>query len=87
MNSADNLNNIRRILIALDASPASQAALDLAVELAVRYQAELIGIYVEDINILRSADIPFTEQFGIYSAASRQIDREIVQRDHREACD
>ena len=30
MSSKDSINDIRRILIALDASPASQAALELA---------------------------------------------------------
>ena len=81
MSSAARLNDIRRILIALDASPASQAALDLAADLAVRYQAELIGIYVEDINLLRSADIPFTEEVGTYSASSRQIDSSHIERE------
>lgn len=81
MNSADRLNEIRRILIALDASPASQAALDLAAELAIRYQAELIGVFVEDINLLRSADIPFTEEVGTYSATSRQIDSSHIERE------
>jgi nucleotide-binding universal stress UspA family protein len=81
MSSADRLNEIRRILIALDASPASQAALDLAAELAIRYQAELIGVFVEDINLLRSADIPFTEEVGTYSATSRQIDSSHIERE------
>jgi nucleotide-binding universal stress UspA family protein len=81
MSSADRLNEIRRILIALDASPASQAALDLAAELAIRYQAELIGVFVEDINLLRSADIPFTEEVRTYSATSRQIHSAHIERE------
>ena len=81
MNSADKFTDIRRILIALDASPASQAALDLAADLALRYQAELIGIYVEDINLVRSAEIPFTEEVGTYSASSRQIDSTHIDRE------
>lgn len=83
MSSADRMNDIRRILIALDASPASQAALDLAADLALRYQAELIGIYVEDINLLRSADIPITEEVGTYSAVPRQIDSSHIERELR----
>ena len=77
------MNEIRRILIALDASPASQAALDLAADLAVRYQAELIGIYVEDINLLHSADIPFTQEVGTYSASPRKIDSSEIAREMR----
>jgi nucleotide-binding universal stress UspA family protein len=83
MSSEDNINDIRRILIALDASPASQAALELAADLAIRYQAELIGIYVEDINLLRSAEIPFTKEVGFYSASSRQINKAHIERELR----
>lgn len=79
MNQADRMKEIRRILIALDASPASQAALELAAELAARHQAELIGIYVEDINLLRSAEIPITSEVGVYSAISRQVDSRHMQ--------
>jgi nucleotide-binding universal stress UspA family protein len=81
MNSVDKLTDIRRILIALDASPASQAALDLAADLAIRYQAELIGVYVEDINLLRSAEIPFTEEVGTFSAVFRQFDSSHIERE------
>jgi nucleotide-binding universal stress UspA family protein len=83
MNSAKDINKIRRILIAIDASPASRAALELAADLALRYQAELIGIYVEDINLLHSAEIPFTKEVGYYSAASRQIDSRHIERELR----
>lgn len=83
MSSKNSINEIRRILIALDASPASRAALDLAADLAIRYQAELIGIYVEDINLLRTAEIPFTKEVGFYSASSRQINTSHLERELR----
>jgi nucleotide-binding universal stress UspA family protein len=83
MNSKNSIEEIRRILIALDASPASQAALELAADLAIRYQAELIGIYVEDINLLRSAEIPFTKEVGLHSVSSRQIDISHIERELR----
>lgn len=77
----NSINEIRRILIALDASPASQAALELAADLAVRYQAELIGIYVEDINLLRTAEIPFAKEVGFFSASSRLINTSHIERE------
>lgn len=83
MSSKNSINEIRRILIALDASPASRAALELAADLAIRYQAELIGIYVEDINLLRTAEIPFTKEVGFYSASSRQINTSHLERELR----
>lgn len=83
MSSKNSIKEIRRILIALDASPASRAALELAADLAIRYQAELIGIYVEDINLLRTAEIPFTKEVGFYSASSRQINTSHLERELR----
>jgi nucleotide-binding universal stress UspA family protein len=47
---------IRRILVALDASPHSFAALEAAAHLAAHLEAELFGLYVEDENLLRGAD-------------------------------
>jgi nucleotide-binding universal stress UspA family protein len=83
MSPKDGLKDIRRILVALDASPASMAALDLAAELAVRYQAELMGVYVEDIDLLRSADIPLVKEIGYYSGTSRKIDSPHIERQLR----
>jgi nucleotide-binding universal stress UspA family protein len=81
MSAAGRFDEIRRILIALDASPASQAALELAAELAVRHEAELVGIYVEDVNLLRSAGISFTEEVGEFSAISRNVDSHQVEQE------
>jgi nucleotide-binding universal stress UspA family protein len=81
MNTGDRPDELRRILIALDASPASQAALELAVDLAARHEAELVGIYVEDINLIRSADISFTVEVGEFSAIPRHMNRLIVEHE------
>lgn len=53
---------IRRILVALDASTDSLAALDAAAKLAARVNAELVGLFVEDINLLHLAGLPFTRE-------------------------
>ena len=81
MSKAGRFDEIRKILIALDASPASRAALDLAAELATRHKAELVGIYVEDVNLLRSAEIAFTEEVGGFSAIPRRVDSHIVEHE------
>ncbi|MCL4868647.1 MAG: universal stress protein [Anaerolineae bacterium] len=54
---------IQRILVALDASTDSLAALEAAAKLAARLQAELVGLFVEDINLLRLAGLPFTREW------------------------
>ena len=65
---------IRRILVALDASPHSLAALEAAVALAADVDAELVGLFVEDAELLRLAGLPFVREFGLYSATSRPVD-------------
>ncbi len=55
---------IQRILLALDASPQSVAALDTATELAGRLGAELTGLFVEDTDLLRMAALPFAAEIG-----------------------
>ncbi len=64
---------IRHILVAVDASLHSLAALEVAGELAERLGADLLGIFVEDLNLLRLADLPFTEEFGLFSARRREL--------------
>ncbi len=64
---------IRRILVALDASRASETALETAVVMAEQFEAELEGLYVEDINLLHLAGLPFSREVGLASARSRRI--------------
>jgi nucleotide-binding universal stress UspA family protein len=75
--------DIRRILVALDASPHSLAALEAAVDLARRFQAELQGLYVEDVNLLRLAELPFTQEIGLFSAKWRRLDAQRLERQLR----
>ncbi len=65
---------IRRILVAIDASPQSLAALEAAAELAASLGAELAGLYVEDINLIRLAALPAVMEVGGTSARSRRLD-------------
>jgi nucleotide-binding universal stress UspA family protein len=74
---------IRRVLVALDASTYSAAALNAAAELAYRYGAELLGLYVEDINLLRLGEMPFAQEVGQFTAIRRRIDLREVERQIR----
>lgn len=80
MRTFEDTREIKRILIALDASKQSLMALDIAAEIAAKFQAELIGIYVEDINLVRLADFPFSREIGRFSASSRSLDALQIQR-------
>ena len=74
---------IQRILVALDASPHSLAALEAAVELAGRFRAELLGLFVEDVNLLRLAELPFAQEIGFFSATRRKLDTQRMERQFR----
>ena len=64
---------IQRILVALDASAASGVALGAAVRLAAKMEAELLGLFVEDINLLRFAGLPFAREVGFPTARTRRM--------------
>lgn len=83
MNKDEQRLSIRRILVALDASPHSMAALDAAIALAAHFRAELLGIFVEDINLLRLAELPFAYEVGAYSATRRRLDVPHVEKELR----
>lgn len=70
---------IHRILVALDASPQSLAALEVAAETAERFQAELIVIHVEDTNLLRLAEYPFAREVGHHSATLRELQIPLIE--------
>ena len=71
--------SIRRILVALDASAHSRAALETASELASRLDAELTGLFVEDINLLRLAELPFAREIGYPSALRRELNLDAIE--------
>ena len=74
---------IRRILVALDASRHSLAALEAAVELAASLEAELQGLFVEDINLLRLAGLPVAREVLYPFVAATRLDRARMERELR----
>jgi nucleotide-binding universal stress UspA family protein len=62
MSERDDELVIRRILVALDASHHSIAALEAAAELAASLKAELEGLFIEDIGLLQAAALPVTQE-------------------------
>jgi nucleotide-binding universal stress UspA family protein len=76
-------NPIRRILVALDASPSSLIALNAAADLAVALGIELNGLFVEDVNLLRVADLPFARALGTFSGKPQPLERRRLERELR----
>ena len=71
---------IRHIAVALDCSPHSRASLGAAAELARLLNAELTGIFVEDINVLRMADLPCCHEIRMYTSESEKFDASNLER-------
>ncbi|MPY68812.1 MAG: hypothetical protein GEU92_01870 [Alphaproteobacteria bacterium] len=77
--AADSAGNdtgfvVRRIVVAMDSSPHSRAALDAAAALAARLHAELEGLFVEDIDLFNLAALPFGREFNLATGAARAFD-------------
>jgi nucleotide-binding universal stress UspA family protein len=83
MNERELEPTIRRILVALDASRHSLAALEAASELADTLKAELVGIFVEDVNLLRLAGLPFAREVRYLSVTARPLDSPSMERELR----
>lgn len=71
------------ILVALDASPHSRAALAAAVELAAALQLELRGLFVEDIALLHLCGLPFGQEIGSFTATPRRLEQTHMEREFR----
>lgn len=82
MNEVERKHPVKRILVALDTSRHSLAALAAAVELATFLDAELLGLFVEDINLLRLAGLPFAQEISP-SAVARQMDSARLEEELR----
>jgi nucleotide-binding universal stress UspA family protein len=80
VNEVDKPVCVEHILVSLDSSTHSFAALQAAVELSRHYDADLRGIFVEDITLLHLAESPFHKEVGEYSAIVREISTEEISR-------
>jgi len=74
---------IQRILIALDASEHSLAALRAAVRLASALEAELQALFVEDTNLLRAAGLPMAKELEYPFASHTQMHPQRMERQLR----
>jgi nucleotide-binding universal stress UspA family protein len=72
--------SIRRILVALDASNNSREALTVAAGLARTLHSEITGLFIEDINLLHLAGLPFAREVIFAESTLRQFELEVLQR-------
>lgn len=70
---------LRRIVIGLNAGT-PQRELDAAAALAGRVGAELVGVFIEDAELLRFAALPFALEIGFASAQRRRLEVPVLER-------
>jgi len=61
-------------------APGRAAAPEAVAHLAKQMQAELLGLFIEDAELLRFAALPFAAEVGLASAARRTLDLAAVER-------
>jgi len=83
MTPATKPTAIRRITVTLDASESGRPPLETAARLAAILGAELEGVFVEDINLIRLSGLPFLREFRPWSIADEQISSQRMQRELR----
>jgi len=76
-------HGVERVVVALDPSAHSLAALEAAVRMASRLDAELLGLFVEDVNVRRLADLSFVQEVGFYTASCRRVETHRLSRQLR----
>ncbi|HET9462838.1 MAG TPA: hypothetical protein VFO43_02610 [Thiobacillus sp.] len=72
-----------RIWVALDESPRSTAALTAAAALAAELDAELAGLFVEDVNLQHLFGLPFAREFSVLTGEGRPLSQGEVERTWR----
>lgn len=75
---------IRRVVVALGPTRASWSGIEPAARLARRFGGELLGLFLEDEDLLRLASLPFAQVVG-HAPAPMRLDRATVERALRRA--
>jgi len=83
MTPATEQASIRHIVVTLNASESGRPALETAVRLAAILGAELEGVFVEDINLVRLAGLPFLREVRPRSLGEETISTQRMQRELR----
>jgi hypothetical protein len=68
-------------------APGSGGAPETIAQLAQEMRAELLGLFIEDVELLRFAALPFAREVGFPSAARREMDLATLERQLRAQAD
>ncbi|MCR8913383.1 universal stress protein [Marinobacter panjinensis] len=76
-----------RVLVLIDGSRMSYAALEAAADIAGKRGADILGVFVEELNLVRSAGYGFSREVGSVSGISRPFDPGILEQRMRRLAD
>ncbi len=76
-----------RVLVLIDGSRMSYAALAAAADIAGNRDADILGVFVEELNLVRSAGYGFSREVGSASGITRPLDPGILERRMRRLAD
>ena len=74
-------SSIRRILVVLGSAMEDRKSLHTAARLAAALQAELQVLYIQDMSLIRFAELPFAAELISHSASERSIDPVLIQKE------
>lgn len=69
-----------RVLVLIDGSRMSYAALEAAADIAGERGADILGVFVEELDLVRSAGYGFSREVGLVSGTSRPLDPGILEQ-------
>lgn len=75
------------VILTVDAISYSSRIVDLAIEIAATGQGDLQGLFIEDVDLLSVAELPFTKEISFHTAQARLTDLHSTQRTLRSLAD
>jgi hypothetical protein len=80
MNDRRDIADLRRILVALDAGEQGLVDLEEAARLAAGLKAELVGLFIEDTELLEVAGLPVARVISRHAGADTALDAALMRR-------
>jgi nucleotide-binding universal stress UspA family protein len=73
----------KRILVTLDQSGYGMSILQVAAGMAAELQGELFGLLVEDINLIRLAELPFSREVNLFAEGGYHLSLDSLEKQLR----
>lgn len=77
----------KNILIVFDAAGCAPVSLHMVTDLAAGLSAGIKALYVEDNNLLKAVDLPFTREISLHTAEISNIDSTMMKQKFRVAAE